>query len=92
MISCSNDSIRLWDLNWKEPKIEDKSDAGLRSASFSGSALVPFQVVSGHHGGMISSAALNEELGVLISTSGSRGWQGNASNNYCFIYELSMVV
>ncbi|KAI9593410.1 WD40-repeat-containing domain protein [Syncephalis fuscata] len=48
---------------------------------------VPFRIIPGHHGGIISHLYLDPCNRFLISTSGNRGWEGS-SNRACLFYEV----
>lgn len=50
---------------------------------------VPFLIVPGHHGGVISNLYVDPTCRFLISTSGTRGWQGNTTDT-TFIYEIDL--
>ncbi|KAI8809761.1 WD40-repeat-containing domain protein [Cladochytrium replicatum] len=49
--------------------------------------VVPFTIVPGHHGGVISNILLDKSQQYLVSASGSRGWDGTSTNN-CLFYEV----
>jgi hypothetical protein len=51
--SSSYDNIRIWDLNYIPPDIAAEPTADVDTPL--GSALVPFSIIAGHHGGVISS-------------------------------------
>ncbi|KAJ3344403.1 hypothetical protein HDU91_000247 [Kappamyces sp. JEL0680] len=46
---------------------------------------VPFTIIPGHHGALISGLASRGNI--LISTSGNKGYEGH-SNNLCLIYSV----
>lgn len=48
---------------------------------------VPFMIVPGHNGGILSDIYVDPTSRFMISASGNRGWQGKASD-YVFIYEI----
>ncbi|CUS22730.1 LAQU0S06e04742g1_1 [Lachancea quebecensis] len=54
-----------------------------------GSSKVPFLIVPGHHGGMISNLYVDPTCRFLISTSGDRGWQG-ISTDATLIYDIDV--
>lgn len=54
-----------------------------------GSSKVPFLIVPGHHGGMISNLYVDPTCRFLISTSGDRGWQG-VSTDATLIYDIDV--
>ncbi|KAJ3080183.1 Transcription factor spt8 [Quaeritorhiza haematococci] len=50
--------------------------------------VVPFSIVAGHHGGVISRLLMDETKRYLVSTSGTRGWDG-VSTNMCLFYDIA---
>jgi transcriptional activator SPT8 len=48
---------------------------------------VPFSIVAGHHGGVVSEMWVDPTCRFLISASGNRGWQGRAAD-FLFVYEF----
>ena len=78
LLICSYDTIRLWDLEFS-PSEELHSD---------GSDHVAFSTISGHCSAMVSSAITSESGGLLISVSGSRGYEAFNSSNQLILYEL----
>lgn len=89
----SFDNLRLWDLEadlhggqWGEGVGGsgagasgggggDKEVAGKRK----GRAAVPFEIVPGHHGGVVSRVWVDRSCGYLISCGGNRGWEGTTT-------------
>ena len=67
-----HDNIRLYDLK--------NEQRGSRST-------VPFSIVAGHHGGVVSEMWVDPTCRFLISASGNRGWQGRAAD-FLFVYEF----
>ncbi|KAJ1673641.1 Transcription factor spt8, partial [Spiromyces aspiralis] len=65
LICCSLDNIRMWDLQ----KPQEKKGS------------VPFQIVSGHHGGTISQIFIDPSQRFMVSASGNRGWDGPSNKN-----------
>ncbi|KAJ3289244.1 Transcription factor spt8, partial [Borealophlyctis nickersoniae] len=53
--------------------------------------VVPFVIVPGHHGGVISSLVIDASKRYMISASGTRGWEG-VSTNVCLFYEINPVM
>ncbi|SCV02188.1 LAMI_0G16688g1_1 [Lachancea mirantina] len=53
------------------------------------SSKTPFLIVPGHHGGIISNLYVDPTCRFLISTSGSRGWQG-VSTDTALIYDINV--
>ncbi|KAH9250432.1 hypothetical protein BASA83_011740 [Batrachochytrium salamandrivorans] len=49
---------------------------------------VPFTIIPGHHGGVISSIAIDDSSRYMVTASGTRGWEG-ASTNSCLIYTIT---
>lgn len=78
LLICSHDTIRLWDLEFSflEESVEDGSDQ------------VASITVSGHNSAMISSAIISQSGGLLVTVSGSRGYEGINSSNQLILYEL----
>jgi transcriptional activator SPT8 len=54
-------------------------------------SFVPFVIVPGHHGGMISQVLLSCDLGILLSISGNRKWEA-ISSNQCILYEIAPLI
>ncbi|KAJ3055406.1 Transcription factor spt8 [Rhizophlyctis rosea] len=52
---------------------------------------VPFGIIPGHHGGVISHLLIDPSKHYMISSSGTRGWEGT-STNMCLFYEIKAVV
>lgn len=89
-ISASFDNIRLYDLKISgsgsnTPK-STTSKGVKRSAGVMEDPIVPFTIVAGHHGGMISCLGVSGGWG--ISCSGTRGIDGAASTGNCIIYTI----
>jgi transcriptional activator SPT8 len=61
IIAASFDNLRLWDLN----KIGNEGGG------------VPFLIVPGHHGGVVSSVYVDRSCRYLVSLAGNRGWEGS---------------
>lgn len=51
---------------------------------------VPFMIVPGHNGGVLSDMYVDPTSRFIVSASGNRGWQGKAAD-YVFIYEIQKV-
>lgn len=73
VLCASNDNIRIYDVNQYTKS----------------SSNTPFLIVPGHHGGMISNLYVDPTCRFLISTSGSRGWQGQSTDT-TLIYEIDL--
>ncbi|PVU93683.1 hypothetical protein BB561_003109 [Smittium simulii] len=71
LLSASFDNIRIWNM----AEISSKR------------SIVPFQIIPGHHGATISQMYVDESGKYLVTTVGSRGWDGNGSNS-CLFYEI----
>lgn len=78
LLICSYDTIRLWDLEFTIPE-ESQED---------GYDQVAFTTISGHGSSMISSAIVSNSGGLLVTVSGSRGYEGVNSSNQLILYEL----
>ncbi|QLL31790.1 hypothetical protein HG536_0B06580 [Torulaspora globosa] len=74
VLCASRDNIRLYNTG---------------SSPNSKGTAVPFLIVPGHHGGAISNMYIDPTCRFLVSTSGSRGWQGNSTDT-TFIYEIDL--
>ena len=61
--SASFDILRLYDLGEQQTK----------------HSTVPFLIVPGHRGGVISSLYIDPTCHYLISTAGNRGWEGSTT-------------
>ncbi|KAI9502810.1 WD40-repeat-containing domain protein [Coemansia spiralis] len=72
LICASTDNVRMWNLDHQPDK---------RGA-------IPFQIIPGHHGGMVSNVLVDEASQYMVTTSGSRGWEGT-SNNVFLGYEIN---
>ncbi|KAG0681745.1 Transcription factor spt8 [Pichia californica] len=73
------DNIRLYDLRL----YEDNNN----SSSKKSSSKVPFTIIPGHNGGILSDMYVDPTCRFMISASGNRGWQGKPSD-YVYIYEF----
>ncbi|KAF9927693.1 Transcription factor spt8 [Linnemannia zychae] len=74
LICASQDNIRLWNITELESK----------------SSLRPFQIIAGHHGGLISSIHIDPTCKYLITTSGNREWEGPSTNG-CLFYDIQPI-
>ncbi|CAI4034991.1 hypothetical protein SMKI_12G1280 [Saccharomyces mikatae IFO 1815] len=79
ILCASRDNIRLYNV--------ELAVAAANSATKS--SKVPFLIVPGHHGGIISNLYLDPTSRFLISTSGNRGWQGNSTDT-TLIYDIDL--
>lgn len=73
----SNDNIRLYDLNL----YSELSEKGKHQA-------IPFQIIPGHHGGVLSTMYVDPTCRFMISASGDRGWHG-LSTEMILMYEIN---
>ncbi|PVV05189.1 hypothetical protein BB560_000289 [Smittium megazygosporum] len=72
ILSGSLDNLRMWDMT----KVDSKRTA------------VPFQIIPGHHGATISQIHVDESGKYLVTTVGSRGWDGSGNNGILF-YDIA---
>ncbi|QID86653.1 Transcription factor spt8 [Saccharomyces pastorianus] len=79
ILCASRDNIRLYNVDV----------AVAASNPSTKSSKVPFLIVPGHHGGIISNLYLDPTSRFLISTSGNRGWQGNSTDT-TLIYDIDL--
>lgn len=66
--SASNDNIRLWNTYEYFDEQQETKRKG-----------VPFRIIAGHHGGIISAMNLDPTGNFLVTASGDRGWQGEST-------------
>ncbi|KAJ1656300.1 Transcription factor spt8 [Dispira simplex] len=71
LLCGSLDNLRMWDLAHAEAE----------------KGLVPFQILPGHHGVVISSILLDDSGRFMITAAGNRGWEGPNANS-CYFYEM----
>ncbi|KAI1321091.1 Transcription factor spt8 [Mortierella claussenii] len=71
LICASQDNIRLWNIRELDSK----------------SSLRPFQIIAGHHGGLISNIHVDPSCKYMITTSGNREWEGPSTNG-CLFYDI----
>ncbi|KAF1849148.1 WD40 repeat-like protein [Cucurbitaria berberidis CBS 394.84] len=76
LICASYDILRLYDLTQQDPGAK-------------GGAAVPFLIVPGHRTGVISQLYLDPACNFMISTGGTRGWEG-ASTEVLLGYEIGI--
>ena len=76
--SASYDILRLYDLTHDET-----------SGTKTGASATPFLIVPGHRTGVISQLYLDPACNFLISTGGTRGWEG-ASTEVMLGYEIGI--
>ncbi|KAG0316388.1 Transcription factor spt8 [Linnemannia gamsii] len=75
LICASQDNIRLWNVTELDSR----------------SSLRPFQIIAGHHGGLISSIHIDPTCKYLITTSGNREWEGPSTNG-CLFYDIQPMI
>jgi transcriptional activator SPT8 len=73
ILIASNDSVRIWDLTFQRGTSE---------------RLVPFTLVPGHNGGMISSVLLSGDGGLMATSLGNRGMNFLTENHHCLFYSM----
>lgn len=66
--SASNDNIRLWNTYEYFDEQQETKRKG-----------VPFRIIAGHHGGIVSAMNLDPTGNFLVTASGDRGWQGEST-------------
>ncbi|KAI5796313.1 WD40-repeat-containing domain protein [Peziza echinospora] len=76
LLCASFDNVRLYDL--KESSVNSKH------------SLVPFLIVPGHHGGVISCLYVDATCQFVISTGGNRGWEG-ANTEVLLGYDIGLI-
>lgn len=76
LVCGCQDNIRLYDLRLYEPGSTSKKNSK-----------IPFTIVPGHNGGILSDMYIDPTCRFMVSASGNRGWQGKSSD-YVYIYEF----
>ena len=90
--SASFDILRLYDLESPHAAPSTLSTAARpisKPARSGDHSTVPFLIVPGHRGGVISSLYLDPTCRYLISTAGNRGWEGSTTE-VLLGYEISV--
>ncbi|GMG22331.1 unnamed protein product [Ambrosiozyma monospora] len=72
------DNVRLYDLKLAEEESLAESKKKKK---------IPFMIIPGHNGGILSDLYVDPTCRFMISSSGNRGWQGKCSE-YVFIYRV----
>ncbi|KAI8344002.1 WD40-repeat-containing domain protein [Chlamydoabsidia padenii] len=85
IICASTDNIRLWNTDI------DSSYTIRPNSTIKPSSVIPFTIIPGHHGGMISHIVVDPTCRYMITASGNRGWEG-VSTNTCLFYDISPIV
>lgn len=78
------DNIRLYDLRLHDAPATAPAASAPSSRKVS---RIPFTIVPGHNGGILSDLYVDPTCRFMVSASGNRGWQGKPSD-YVFIYEF----
>lgn len=63
------------------------SHDNVRMYNLQSKSKVPFTIIPGHHGGVISSMYVDPSCHFFLTASGNRGWQGN-STDVALVYEM----
>ncbi|KAI8887143.1 WD40 repeat-like protein, partial [Backusella circina FSU 941] len=91
IICASNDNIRLWNTTTDSTfTIKPETEPGFVKPT-KNSSVIPFSILPGHHGGTISHISIDPTCRYMITTSGTRGWDG-VSTNSCLFYDISPLV
>ncbi|KAG5366024.1 Transcription factor SPT8 [Yarrowia sp. B02] len=53
---------------------------------------VPFWIVPGHQGGILSSIKVDPSCRYMVTSSGDRGWSGTSSTDVALVYEIDPIV
>lgn len=53
---------------------------------------VPFWIVPGHQGGILSSIKVDPSCRYMVTSSGDRGWSGTSSTEVALVYEIDPIV
>ncbi|KAG5357285.1 Transcription factor spt8 [Yarrowia sp. C11] len=53
---------------------------------------VPFWIVPGHQGGILSSIKVDPSCRYMVTSSGDRGWSGTTSTDVALVYEIDPIV
>ncbi|KAI8852209.1 WD40-repeat-containing domain protein [Chytridium lagenaria] len=85
IICASFDNVRLYDLQHSETQPLELTETDPFTP-----VSIPFTIVPGHHGGVISSLYVDSSCQFVYTTSGSRGWEGIA-NNLCLLYAVRTI-
>ncbi|KAI8579982.1 hypothetical protein K450DRAFT_240027 [Umbelopsis ramanniana AG] len=91
IICASNDNIRMWNTSIDSTFTIQPGDDGGFVKPTKLSSIIPFTILPGHHGAVISNILIDRTSKYMITTSGTRGWEGT-SNNGCLLYDIQPVV
>jgi transcriptional activator SPT8 len=67
------------------------SNDNIRLYDLSGKSKIPFYIIPGHHGAVVSDIYVDPSCQFMITSSGSRGWQGNSSD-VALVYSVQPVL
>ncbi|KAJ9049334.1 Transcription factor spt8 [Entomophthora muscae] len=87
LLCGSFDNLRMWNLDLQG---DDSSAAPSTSLVDQTGFISPYQLIPGHQTGTISQMAIDDSGKYLITTSGSRGWEGTPTNTALF-YEIKIM-
>ncbi|RUP51781.1 WD40-repeat-containing domain protein [Jimgerdemannia flammicorona] len=90
IICASTDNIRMWNTSVDTSFTIFAGDEGLATKPSKLSSVIPFSILPGHHGGIISQILIDPTCHYMITTSGNRGWDGG-STNACLFYEITPI-
>ncbi|KAI5123327.1 hypothetical protein M0805_001752 [Coniferiporia weirii] len=77
---ASNDNIRLW----------NASEAVETEGGGRGRSGVPFKIIPGHHGGIISQMLIDPAARFMVTASSNRGWSGE-STRVVLVHDIKYV-
>jgi len=86
IICASNDNIRMWNLMENETVLDVEHILSNKL----GVPKVPFIIIPGHHGGMISEIYIDPSCRFMITSSGNRGWE-EKTTNICLFYTIKPI-
>ncbi|KLO14706.1 hypothetical protein SCHPADRAFT_825945, partial [Schizopora paradoxa] len=78
---ASSDNVRLWNAS-------EASETDPSGRSRSG---VPFKIIPGHHGGIISQMIIDPAARFMVSASSNRGWSGESTRTV-LVHDIKYVV
>ncbi|ORX81755.1 WD40 repeat-like protein [Anaeromyces robustus] len=86
IICASNDNIRMWNLKENETVLDVEHILSNKL----GVPQVPFIIIPGHHGGMVSDIFIDPTCRFMITASGNRGWE-EKTTNICLFYTIKPI-